>query len=165
MLHNLARWSSIGLLLLTSVIGVSAQEADTLVGETFTLDGQVIDANGDPIAGAVVEIWQADAAGLYSDTELDPTFQYFGVTTTDEAGTYTFTTIKPAAIETEPSRIYVTVKVDDEAVLTSQLYFAEDVTGDDAPADGVILERIEAEGEDALPTHTANALITINLRI
>jgi len=79
-------------------------------GVVLDLSGRVLMLDGTPVVGATVEIWQANRHGRYdhpgdtSDMPLDPNFQGFGVTTTDAAGRYAFTTIKPTAYRTGPDR-------------------------------------------------------------
>jgi len=57
--------------------------------------GTVRDTNGRALAGALVEIWQAcipastTTRGSHTAT-LDPDFQYWGRTTTDAGGNYSF---------------------------------------------------------------------------
>jgi protocatechuate 3,4-dioxygenase beta subunit len=73
------------------------------MGERIMLAGQVRTANGTPIPGVILEIWQANAAGTYIDPvdplemPIDPNFIGIGRTITDENGAYRFITIKPAA--------------------------------------------------------------------
>lgn len=73
------------------------------LGERITLTGRVLDRNGRPVAGQLVEIWQANAAGRYAHQRdghpapLDPNFTGAGRTLTGPDGGYTFTTIKPGA--------------------------------------------------------------------
>lgn len=70
-------------------------------GEAIEVRGRVLDEDGRPVRGALVEIWQANEAGRYdhpvdgSDLPLDLAFRGFGRTITDAAGTYLFRTIKP----------------------------------------------------------------------
>lgn len=72
-------------------------------GERMTVSGRVLDEDGRPVAGALVEIWQANAAGRYRHVRddhpapLDPNFTGAGRTITDADGRYQFTTIKPGA--------------------------------------------------------------------
>jgi protocatechuate 3,4-dioxygenase, beta subunit len=72
-------------------------------GERITVSGRVLDEDGRPVAGALVEIWQANAAGRYRHVKddhpapLDPNFTGAGRTITDADGRYQFTTIKPGA--------------------------------------------------------------------
>jgi len=73
-------------------------------GEKITLEGLVTDGDGAPVPDAIVEIWQANAAGRYAhpedkqDKPLDPNFRGFGRAFTDQQGLYRFTTVKPGAV-------------------------------------------------------------------
>jgi protocatechuate 3,4-dioxygenase beta subunit len=71
------------------------------IGERIVLSGRVFDTEGKPLAGTLVEIWQANAAGRYLHrwdrwpAPLDPNFSGAGRCLTDAEGRYLFTTIKP----------------------------------------------------------------------
>lgn len=73
-------------------------------GEKIMLEGVVTDGDGAPVPDAIVEIWQANAAGRYAhpedqqDKPLDPNFRGFGRAFTDQQGLYRFTTVKPGAV-------------------------------------------------------------------
>jgi protocatechuate 3,4-dioxygenase, beta subunit len=73
------------------------------IGERIVVSGRVLDENGRPVAGTLVELWQANAAGRYRhavdnhDAPLDPNFNGAGRALTDEHGRYRFVTIKPGA--------------------------------------------------------------------
>jgi protocatechuate 3,4-dioxygenase beta subunit len=77
-------------------------EADP-IGERIILSGRLLDTEGRPLPGTLIEIWQANAAGRYAHradrwpAPLDPNFSGAGRCVTDEAGRYRFTTIKPGA--------------------------------------------------------------------
>ena len=72
-------------------------------GERVTLRGRVLDGDGKPVSDALIEVWQANAAGRYAhpdDTQekpLTPGFQGFGRSPTDDDGAFRFTTIKPGS--------------------------------------------------------------------
>lgn len=72
-------------------------------GERIIVSGRVVDEYGRPVRGALLEIWQANAAGRYVHTRddhpapLDPNFTGAGRTITDDEGRYRFTTVKPGA--------------------------------------------------------------------
>ena len=73
------------------------------LGERIVLTGTVRDESGRPLDGALVEIWQANAAGRYAHdaddhpAPLDPHFRGAGRCVTDAGGVYRFTTIRPGA--------------------------------------------------------------------
>jgi protocatechuate 3,4-dioxygenase beta subunit len=80
---------------------LTAHHAGDPVGERIYVHGRVLDEDGRPIRNALVEIWQANAAGRYRhkvdtwDAPLDPNFTGSGKALTDEHGSYCFKTIKP----------------------------------------------------------------------
>lgn len=73
------------------------------LGERIIVTGRVRDENSRPVPNALVELWQANAAGRYRhvvdqhDAPLDPNFTGCGRTLTDADGRYRFVTIKPGA--------------------------------------------------------------------
>jgi protocatechuate 3,4-dioxygenase beta subunit len=73
------------------------------LGERIIVGGRVLDDDGRPIRQALVEVWQANAAGRYRHdvdqhpAPLDPNFSGAGRVLTDAEGRYSFTTIKPGA--------------------------------------------------------------------
>ena len=77
-------------------------------GKTLYLSGRVLADNGRPVAGARVEIWQANAHGRYAHPNdenpapLDEHFQGFAVTVTDAEGRYAFKTVRPTAYPAAP---------------------------------------------------------------
>jgi protocatechuate 3,4-dioxygenase beta subunit len=76
-------------------------------GEVIRVQGRVLDAGCRPVAGALVDLWQADSNGRYSHpadpnpARRDPNFQGWGQVVTDAEGRYAFRTIKPAAYPLE----------------------------------------------------------------
>lgn len=77
--------------------------ADPPQGERIVVAGRVVDEDGRGIPHAMVEIWQANAAGRYRHSRdnhpapLDPNFLGAGRVLTDAEGNYRFVTIKPGA--------------------------------------------------------------------
>jgi protocatechuate 3,4-dioxygenase beta subunit len=73
------------------------------LGQLIQVSGRVMDEDGAPVGGAVVEIWQANACGKYIheldryNAPLDPNFTGQGRLITDSEGRYQFQTIKPGA--------------------------------------------------------------------
>ena len=81
---------------------LTIQHGGEPIGERIVVTGRVLDADGRPVVGQLVEVWQANAAGRYihkrdqHPAPLDPNFTGVGRTLTGPDGEYTFTTIKPA---------------------------------------------------------------------
>jgi protocatechuate 3,4-dioxygenase beta subunit len=73
------------------------------LGERMILRGRVLDGDGRPVRGTLIEIWQANSAGRYKHevdrhpAPLDPNFSGAGRSLTDAEGRYRFITIKPGA--------------------------------------------------------------------
>lgn len=74
-------------------------------GRVIEIAGRVLDARGEPVSDAMVEIWQANAAGRYrsvddprADVPIDEHFTGFGRAATSDDGIYRFRTIMPGAV-------------------------------------------------------------------
>lgn len=67
-------------------------------GDILLARGRVTDPQGNPIAGARIDIWQTAPNGLYSSQDPDQdTYSFHGIQTTRADGTYGFTTVKPVS--------------------------------------------------------------------
>ena len=101
---------------------------DAAVGEITHLGGRILDARGEPIRNAVVEIWQVDHHGAYLHSESgnrekrDMHFQGFGRFLTGRAGEYYFRTIKPVPYPGRTPHIHFAVKVPRQERFTTQCY-------------------------------------------
>jgi protocatechuate 3,4-dioxygenase beta subunit len=110
------------------------------LGERINVSGRLVDGDGHPIPGQLVEIWQANAAGRYAHdvdqhpAPLDPNFIGAGRCLTGPDGRYAFTTIKPGAYPWgnhpnawRPAHIHFSVfgRVFTERLVT-QMYFPGD---------------------------------------
>ena len=100
-------------------------------GEIIQLAGQLVDSDGDALAGAFVEIWQCDVTGRYlhaADRRARPRdagFQGFGRAKTDNRGRFTFRTIKPVPYPGRTPHIHVKVIDQGFELLTTQLYLKD----------------------------------------
>lgn len=71
------------------------------IGERIVVHGRVVDQNAMPVAGTLLEVWQANACGRYRHVRdgyvapLDPNFGGCGRVITDADGNFAFRTIKP----------------------------------------------------------------------
>lgn len=66
-------------------------------GEPLSVTGRVLALGGGGIGGAVVEVWQANAEGLYENQQPDqqPEFNLRGRLTADAQGRFRFHSVKP----------------------------------------------------------------------
>jgi protocatechuate 3,4-dioxygenase alpha subunit len=123
------------------------------IGERITVEGLVIDGTGAPVKDVMLEVWQADANGIYPHPE-DPRaaevakgFRGWGRVITDfDTGLWSFDTIKPGAVPGRMGRVQAShlnlwiVARGINVGLNTRLYFPED---DAAHAADPILSMIE----------------------
>lgn len=111
------------------------------IGERLVVHGYVRDEFGNPVSGALVEVWQANAGGRYRHKNdkyhlapIDPNFGGCGRMITDSNGYYVFRTIKPGPYPWpnstnawRPAHIHMSLSADGWAErLITQLYFEGD---------------------------------------
>ena len=118
--------------------------APETAGARIRIAGHVYDGDGLGVPDAMIEIWQANAAGRYRHPAdqralpLDPTFSGFGRCDTDAAGAYWFETIKPGRVPFDGQRLqapHICVAVFARGLLNhllTRLYCADEpATADD----------------------------------
>ena len=106
-------------------------EQKNALGRVAEFGGRLLDADGRPLEGAVVEMWQADDNGCYIHSrgvqrgkERDPLFQGYGKITTNEKGEYRFRSIVPGLYTGRTRHWHVAVGKGGRRLLTTQLYIA-----------------------------------------
>lgn len=99
----------------------SLMEED-LAGVPLVIHGYVLSLVCQPVAGAWLDFWQADAGGSYDNAG----YRLRGHQFSDETGLYRLQTILPAAYGSRPRHIHVKVQSAGGATLTTQLYFPND---------------------------------------
>lgn len=111
--------------------------ADAATGRVVEIHGTVRDADGAPLAGALVHVWQANHHGRYAHpadanpAPLDPHFQGYARLRTDAEGTFRVRTIVPGAYPvgrgwSRPPHVHFKVSHEGHRELTTQMYFAGD---------------------------------------
>lgn len=111
-------------------------QAARAMGTVLHLEGRVLDLDGKPVQGALVEIWQCDAHGIYDHPRQpgrerrDPAFQGYGRLVVSADGRYSFRTLKPVAYAGRSPRIHLKVATANGRMLTSQFYIAGDPGND-----------------------------------
>ena len=115
-------------------------------GEVILVAGCIYDADGKPVPDAMIELWQANAAGRYAspddvreDVPLDQHFVGFGRSSTDVEGVYRFRTIRPGRVPGPGNTLqapHLALSVFARGVikrLPTRLYFADGEGNDSDP--------------------------------
>ncbi len=131
-------------------IGIRPGEEDLVkhqkaAGQRIYIQGRVLDGDGQPVSDALIEIWHADANGVYSHpsdprhAEADPHFRGFGRCATDDEGYFWFKTIKPGSPQGDsgPSQApHISVRVLARGMLIhalTRLYFPDEAANENDP--------------------------------
>jgi protocatechuate 3,4-dioxygenase, alpha subunit len=119
-------------------------------GERVTIDGRVLDGDGRPVTDALVETWQADAAGRYAhpadgdDRPLEARFSGFLRVATDAAGAFRLVTLKPGRVPGPAGRLQAPHLVASIAMrgllrqLVTRIYFAGEASNEEDPILSVV---------------------------
>ena len=109
-------------------------------GEPIEIQGRVTQEDGTPLENLIVEIWQADARGIFRHpadprrSEADPDFLGWGRAATDAQGNYRFRTICPGAPEGRAPHINLMVMFSGlMRILKTTLYFEDERSNDSDP--------------------------------
>ena len=111
------------------------------MGERIELVGRIIDGNGDTVRDALLEAWQADAAGDYQcQFDLQAPFNSFGRTaaTAENDGEWGFITVKPGSVALSDGRAmapHVNLAVFARGIniqLNTRLYFEDEAKANDS---------------------------------
>ncbi len=113
-------------------------QASTAKGRTIWVVGRVLDQQGRAIDGAIVDIWQANAAGRYHHPDdsnpapLDPAFQGWAITASGHEGLFRFKTVFPGIYTVakdwqRPPHIHFKVSKPGYKRLLTQMYFPDHV--------------------------------------
>ena len=133
---------------------LTRQHAGEPLGQRIVVSGRVRDSDGRPVPDALVEIWQANAAGRYAHARdtwpapLDPNFSGGGRAVADSSGRYSFTTVRPGAYPWgnhhnawRPAHIHFSLfgRAFTQRLVT-QMYFPDDPLFGQDPIYGVVPE-------------------------
>jgi len=119
-------------------------QAARAAGQITHISGRVLNKRGEAVRGAMVEIWQCDARGIYHHPQQsgvqrrDAAFQGYGRTQVAADAAYSFRTIRPVAYPGRTPHIHFKVNVPGAGRLTTQMYIA----GEPQNASDGVLSRI-----------------------
>jgi len=88
-------------------------------GTNLTITGQVLDQNGQPVANALLDFWQANSNGAYDNAG----YTLRGHQYADQNGYYTPNTVVPGLYPGRTEHIHVKAQAPNSPVLTTQLFF------------------------------------------
>lgn len=117
--------------------------ATRALGQVIEVSGRVFDVHGNPIAGATLELWQANSAGRYdhpsdvSKAPLDPNFQGYATLKSDAKGDWRIVTVKPGGYDSPIGHRTPHIHFDlrgQKSRNIAQLYFPEEAAGNAADA-------------------------------
>jgi len=142
-------------------------------GFPMEVRGRVFGADGQPLAGAVVDVWQADPKGLYENQDpAQPEMNLRGRFETDADGRFFFRTVTPSGYPVptsgpcgellaaqrrhpyRPAHLHFMVAKPDHKVLITQVFTAEDARLESDPVFGVtraLVGRFERTSRDGHP--------------
>lgn len=132
-------------------------------GERVRIEGRVFDGDGQPMVDCMLEIWQADAQGRFSDPQdkrapPNSSFKGFGRVGTDANGGYAFDTIKPGVVpdpDGKPQAPHLVLAVFARGMLLhlyTRIYFG----GEAANADDPVLALVPIDRRATLIAQRAN---------
>ena len=110
-----------------------------LTGETIEIRGRVLDGNGEGVTDGLLELWQADAAGVYHQDAC-----CFGRCATGPDGGFRFVTVRPGAVQGSADVLHaphITLGVFARGVikrLVTRMYFADSPENAADPALGLV---------------------------
>lgn len=116
----------------------------TVEGQEITIKGTIFDGDGAPLLDAMIEIWQADACGIYSsqqgeNSNINSSFSGWGRCASDmETGEFKFETIKPGQVRFDDEVLqapHITFWIVARGInngLHTRLYFADEETANQA---------------------------------
>ena len=123
------------------------------IGDVTHLSGRLLDAKGDPVRNATIEIWCVDHDGVYladrpNQSNFDANFQGFGRFLTSSTGEYYFRTLKPVRYPgRQAPHIHFKIKMKGQRDWTTQL-FIKGYPGNER--DGVYQEIGDASARDSV---------------
>ena len=145
---------------------IAGPDAD---GEHIRITGRVLDGNGDVVNDAMIEIWQADANGAYTENPVDVASSGFrGLgrcgTGTDAQNRFYFDTVKPGVV-TDGTAPFVNVIVFMRGMLVhafTRFYFDDEAA---LNAKDDILQSVPADRRDTLIAKRVETRTGVEYRI
>ncbi len=151
-----AKWDPDGTYSWKETVGSDLVTPD-VVGERIRIEGAIYDGDGKPIPDAMLEIWQADGNGRYSNEPgsrrlPNTSFKGFGRSACDRDGVFQFDTVKPGAVAGADGKMqapHIVVSIFARGMLRqvhTRIYF----DGDSGNAGDAVLNLVPADRRETL---------------
>ena len=151
---------------------VDGQEAEAL-GEHIIIHGSVFDTEGNPVEGASVDLWQANAVGKYAHPHdsnpapVDENFQGWAIVPSGINGEFRFKTVFPGVYNvgggwSRPPHIHFKVTKKGYIELTTQMYFPDNALNQ---TDRLLQRKSEEEQQLMIAEKSADKPNTFYYRI
>jgi protocatechuate 3,4-dioxygenase beta subunit len=151
---------------------VNGHDAESL-GKHIFIHGSVFDTVGNPVEGATVDLWQANAVGRYSHPHdpnpapIDDNFQGWAIVPSGEDGGFRFKTVLPGPYPvgggwSRPPHIHFKVTKRGYVELVTQMYFPEQTLNQ---VDRLLQRKSEEEQKLMTAKRSADRPDTFNFRI
>ncbi|GAB3226113.1 dioxygenase family protein [Spirosoma arcticum] len=122
-----------------------------MAGTVVMLNGRVLNTNCQPVAGALLDWWQADDAGEYDNRG----FRLRGHQYTDKRGNFQLETVVPGLYPGRTRHLHVKVQAPGQRVLTTQLFFPNEPGNQrDRIFDPALLMDVRRKGDKEMATYT-----------
>ena len=125
-------------------------------GTTIVLTGYVLGTNCQPVAGALLDWWQADDRGQYDNVGYTLRGHQF----TDETGRYSLETVVPGLYPGRTRHYHLKVQAPNRPVLTTQLYFPNEAAN---RRDGIYRPELELDVQDGADGKVGRFNVVLNL--
>lgn len=134
-------------------------------GRVIIIEGRVIDTKGNAVEDAIVDLWQANAAGRYRhprdpnrNSPLDPNFQGWAIVPSGKEGNFRFKTIYPGIYPANrdwfrPPHIHFKISKAGFVPLTTQMYFPGEKLND---VDLLLINKTEEEQKAMIANQSTN---------
>ena len=144
-------------------IGLPGEERSEVVApdaeHAIRIEGTVYDGAGEPVPDALIEIWQADRSGRYSDGSWG-----FGRCETDSEGRYWFVTVKPGSCDGAQAP-HISVAVFARGLLKhvpTRIYFPDEAEANDADP---VLASVDPELRPTLVAREDDGVLRFDIRL
>lgn len=125
-------------------------------GTRILVTGYVLGTNCQPVAGALMDWWQADDRGQYDNVSYGLRGHQF----TDESGRYSLETVVPGLYPGRTRHFHLKVQAPNRPILTTQLYFPNEPAN---RRDGIYRSELELDVQDTADGKVGRFNFVLNL--